>query len=106
MKARFVGTNVGTCATLTQPGDVALGAENYHFCLMVNCPVCHELLVVDIVGSTHPTPRWVFDKATLTLTGNGGSSSVMVNGGTDHSCHWNLTNGEFIIHADSTAKPR
>jgi Family of unknown function (DUF6527) len=101
VKARWIGTDVGSCADLPQPGDIAIGAENYHDCLMVKCPICHRLHVVDIIGSTYPNPRWKWDQSTLTMV-----PSLRVGPYDDGTiCHWNLTNGEFIIHSDSTAKP-
>jgi hypothetical protein len=75
------------------PGSVAVGAENYHHNILVICPVCHDLHIVD-------PERWTLNEATLTI-----SPSVLVINYRG-ICHWNLTNGEFIIHGDSTAKPR
>ncbi|MDB5095481.1 MAG: hypothetical protein JWO85_3582 [Candidatus Eremiobacteraeota bacterium] len=101
MTARFIGKDVDSFEALSLPGDIAIGADNYHRCLMVNCPICHRLHVVDIMGSTYPNPRWTWDEATLTA-----SPSYKLTSGCDGAiCHWNLTNGEFIIHGDSTATP-
>lgn len=101
MRARFIGHGVDTYEALTVPGDMAIGAANYHYCLMVCCPICHDLHVVDIKGSTYPNPRWTFDEATLSL-----SASLAVNQGSlTECCHWSLDNGEFTIHGDSTAVP-
>jgi hypothetical protein len=98
MKARWIAADIDTYEALTQPGDIAIGAENFHYNLMVNCPVCYDLHVVNI---TQPDSRahWDWDQATLTL-----SPSVRVMCCAE-TCHWNLTHGEFIIHGDSTAKP-
>ncbi len=101
MNARFVGKNIGQWRDLPQPGDIAIGAENYHHGLMVNCPVCHDLHVVNIPGG-HSGFAWRWDEATLTLT----PSVVFTGGRPVRRCHWNLTNGVFVIHADSTAKPQ
>ena len=93
MKARWMGENIGNGFEVieAEPGNIGRGAENWHNYLLVCCPVCHRLHVVD--------ERWKFDRRALTLT-----PSVKCEG---HRgvCHWNLTNGEFIVHADSTAKP-
>lgn len=103
MKARFIGKDVSTFAALTEVGDMAIGAENYHHNLMVRCPICHQLHVVDLTTGTGPRGgpgRWTFDEATLSL-----SASLAVNqGSSTNYCHWSLNNGEFTIHADSTAK--
>lgn len=97
MKARFIGTT-GTFDDLPQPGDIAIGHPNYHGGLMVNCPICHRLHVVNFTDPART--KWDWDQATLTLF-----PSVAIDQGTDNCCHWNLTNGEFIIHGDSTATP-
>jgi Family of unknown function (DUF6527) len=95
MKGRFCGIGIGSGDDLEQPGDFGFGAENYHFNFMVCCPVCHDLHLASVAVG-----RWKWEQATMTL-----SPSVKV---TSYRgvCHWNLTNGEFIIHGDSTAKPR
>lgn len=103
MKARWVGTAIGggeksADEILREPGDIGIGAENYHFCLLVCCPVCGEMHAVDIVGSTYPNPRWSWDGITLTA-----APSFKVTRFDGAICHWTLTNGEFTIHEDSTA---
>jgi|SRR6185503_3477459 len=95
MNARWMGTDIDHYAVLSRPGDVGIGAENYHFNLMVCCPVCEALHVVTIAPAAN---RWRFDQAAMTLV-----PSVRVT----HSlgvCHWNLTDGVFIVHADSNAR--
>jgi hypothetical protein len=99
VNARWIGDGIEDRAWLPEPGDIGIGAANYHHCLMVHCPICHWLHVVDIVGSTYPNPRWTWDKATLTA-----SPSYKLWDHTGAVCHWTLTNGVFIIHEDSTAK--
>ena len=104
MKARFLGHDVNQYAMLTEPGDMAIGAANYHHNLMVRCPICHRLHVVDITTGTKPSGgpgRWTFDEATLTLS----ASFACNQGSLTEYCHWSLANGEFTIHPDSTRKP-
>lgn len=100
MNARWIGSDIDTCEKLTEPGDIGIGAENYHHSLMVNCPICHRLHVVDIIGSTYPNPRWTWDQSSLTA-----SPSYKLTHHTGAVCHWNITNGEWVIHGDSTATP-
>lgn len=99
MLARWSGTNIGSGRALSACGDVGIGAENYHFNLLVRCPVCADIHVVPIPCSTGGRISWEFNVATITL-----SPSVRIDG---HRgvCHWTLTNGVFVIHTDSTAKP-
>jgi hypothetical protein len=97
MKARFIGST-GSFDDLPKPGDIAIGHPNYHGGLMVNCPVCHGLHVVNFTDANRL--RWDWGQATLTL-----SPSVKITHHDRTICHWNLINGEFIIHGDSTAKP-
>jgi hypothetical protein len=98
MKARWIGENVvDGFETFVVPGDVGTGAENWHYNVLVCCPVCHELHVVE----THEPKRWEWNRTALTIT----PSYMTRGGGREGVCHWNLTNGEFIIHGDSTATP-
>ena len=109
MKARWAGAAIGggeksAREILMQPGDIGLGAENYHYNLLVNCPICRELHVVDIEGGVGPSGgpgRWSWDGLALTA-----APSYKLTHHTGEICHWTLTNGEFTIHPDSTAKPR
>ncbi len=100
MKARWMGTDLASPKDVPEPGDIGIGAANYHHCLLVNCPICHQLHVVDIKGSTYPEPRWMFDPTSLTV-----SPSYKLTHHTRAICHWNLTNSEWVIHGDSTANP-
>lgn len=99
MKARWIGEGIESYEALTQPGDIGIGAENYHGNLMVCCPCCGQLHVVTIHEGQGPL-CWAWDQSTLTL-----SPSVRV--GPSYRgvvCHWNITAGEFIIHGDSTQR--
>lgn len=98
MRARWIGTDIVTRETLTQTGDVGIGADNYHFHLLVRCPICDDLHPVPIPCSTGTREPWAFNVATITL-----SPSVRVAAGHRGVCHWTLTNGVFTLHADSTA---
>ena len=75
------------------PGNIGRRQRNWGPWLLVCCPVCHYLHLVD--------ERWAWNQETLTL-----SPSYRCDAGQRGVCHWNLTNGEFIVHGDSTAKPR
>jgi hypothetical protein len=94
MKARWMGTDLASSDDVPEKGDIGLGAANYHGGLMICCPVCGWL---DVINCTDPNRlKWDWDQATLTL-----SPSVKVTAGAS-ICHYNLTNGVFIIHGDST----
>lgn len=95
MKAHWIGTGIKTCADLTQPGDIGIGAENYHHDLLVICPLCESLHVAALTDEGGRKP-WGWNQDTLTLTPS--YKCWTHNGGI---CHWNLTNGEFVIHGDS-----
>ncbi|MDE2106891.1 MAG: hypothetical protein KGL39_57280 [Patescibacteria group bacterium] len=99
-KTVFLDVPIEDPDQLAEPGQMGIGADNYHRCLCVNCPICHRLHVVDIIGSTYPNPRWTFDRNTMTV-----SPSYKLTHWTGAICHWNITNGEWVIHGDSTAKP-
>lgn len=99
MRARWLGSDIVTRETLPEPGDVGIGADNYHFNLLVRCPVCHGLHPVPIPCSTGDREPWEFNVATITL-----APSVRV-AGNRGVCHWTLTNGVFTIHSESTARP-
>lgn len=97
MKARFIGFDLASHNDVPEPGDIGIGAANYHGGLMIRCPICGYL---DVINFTDPNRlKWDWDQSTLTL-----SPSVKVTAA-GSICHYNITNGEFIIHADSTAKP-
>ncbi len=93
MRARWIGTGIESYEQLTQQGDVGLGAENYHYSVMVRCPVCDDLHIVD--------HRWTWDQATLTITPSVAVGPWSRADNVEHFCHWNLTNGEFLIHGDT-----
>jgi hypothetical protein len=104
MKARFIGENVDTRDVLTEPGDIALAAANYHGGLMVKCPVCHDLHVINFTDMARLC--WSWDRSSLTLSPSfKATMPPLVAGNPNDVCHWNLTNGEFVIHGDSTAFP-
>lgn len=94
MRARFLGWQPHNEPTL-EVGDVYTFHGPTADYIAVRCPFCSGLEVVSINAG-----RWAWDESTLTL-----SPSVMVTHHTGAICHWNLTNGEFIIHPDSNASP-
>lgn len=95
VKARFLGWQPHNEPTL-EVGDVYTfhGPLDIDY-IVVRCPICHGLENVSINAG-----RWAWNEATLTLT-----PSVKVTHHTGAICHWNFTNGEFIVHGDSTEKP-
>jgi hypothetical protein len=102
VNARWIGTDIGESDKLTQVGDIAIGAANYHAHFMVLCPCCERLHVVRINDEGGSGPSWSWNQETLTL-----SPSVRVTyptlKGEGPTCHWTLTNGVFNIHPDSSA---
>jgi hypothetical protein len=101
VKARWLGDDLDSYEDLEKPGDIGIGAENYHYGLMVQCPVCYELHVAPIRNDQGYRVVWEWNQSTLTL-----SPSYRCESPQRGVCHWNLTNGDFIVHSDSTAKPR
>lgn len=90
-----MGTDLASGDDVPERGDIGIGAENYHGGLMIRCPLCGYL---DVINFADPNRmRWDWNQSTLTL-----SPSVMVTAA-KAICHYNLTNGEFVIHGDSTA---
>lgn len=103
MMARWMGEGIAALSDLKEPGDIGIGAENYHFSLLVRCAVCHRGHVAAIPTSTGGAPVWQWNPSTLTLSPS--YRTEFVGGALVGVCHWNLTDGEFIIHGDSTATP-
>lgn len=95
-----MGTDIVTREQLDRPGDVGIGADNYHFSLIVRCPICEDIHVIAIPCSIgNPRLVWEFNVSTLTVVPSFRAA------GHRGVCHFTLTNGVFTIHADSTAKP-
>ena len=97
MKARWIGSEIKNQESLTQIGDIATGAENWHFNFLVKCPVCNRVHEITINKSSRDEISHQWNESTLTL-----QPSVKI---TDHVsvCHWQLTKGVFVVHLDSTA---
>lgn len=104
MNARWMGEGITDTRDLKEPGDIGIGAENYHLSLLVRCPVCHRSHIAAIQTSTGGAPVWSWDQSTLTLSPSYRTERTFGDG--QGVCHWNLTNGVFQIHGDSTATPK
>lgn len=99
MQARFIGVNIESGDQLPNPGDIGIGAANYHHSLLVRCPHCSELEVVNIVPGVGKL-CWTWDQSTLTM-----HPSYLIQHYTGCVCHWTLVNGVFTIYPDSV-KPQ
>ncbi len=101
MKARFLGKikyeqqhdvmEIGDCAIFSD------GPWNGEF--VARCPICHGWHTVPVARERgYNGPVWEWNETALTLSPSVKVTAIAV-------CHYNLTNGEWIIHDDSTAKP-
>jgi uncharacterized protein DUF6527 len=97
LQARWIGSDIKGQEALTQAGDIAVDAENYHSDLIVRCPICDEVHLISINKDTHHVATWQFNERTLTLNPSAKITSYY------GVCHWTLTNGLFVIWPDSTA---
>jgi len=95
MQARWIGPGIENPESLTQVGDIATGAENYHGNLLVRCPICEDVHVISI--NKGDGVGWQWNESTLTI-----APSAKITG-QNGVCHWTLTKGFFVIWPDSTA---
>lgn len=94
MQARWIGNDIAKGARFHTPGDIGRGTENYHNALMVCCPHCGQL---EIVNTTDPNRLcWGWDQSTLTL-----HPSYHIKHHDGLICHWTLVNGIFTVAPDS-----
>lgn len=112
MKAVFIG-HVPDDEGLShhkEPGSIGVTSpanEYYPSCVLVRCPHCNSVHDVpysaDHYKGGRSGPVWGWDEASVTLTPSVNCQLGPMQGHEPpiQRCHFNLTNGEIIMHNDS-----